>query len=123
MLAMALLIVPTTFASQAPGMWGAVIIVGVMMLIAGAAEIIAAFSVKTWGKFLLWMLLGALYIFAGAVCIQNPFAAATDPVLIPAITAPPADQTDIVAVLAQVFNSQSDADVVINDRFVNIVCL
>jgi len=29
MLAMALLIVPTTFASQAPGMWGAVIIVGI----------------------------------------------------------------------------------------------
>lgn len=55
----------------------AVIIIGVMMLIAGAAEIIAAFSVKTWGKFLLWMLLGALYIFAGVVCIQNPFAAAT----------------------------------------------
>jgi MFS transporter, ACS family, hexuronate transporter len=29
MLAMALLIVPTTFASQAPGMWGAVVIVGI----------------------------------------------------------------------------------------------
>lgn len=55
----------------------AVLIVGIMMLIAGAAEIIAAFSVKDWGRFLLWLLLGALYIFAGILCLQNPFAAAT----------------------------------------------
>jgi uncharacterized membrane protein HdeD (DUF308 family) len=55
----------------------AVLIVGVMMLLAGAAEIIAAFSVKTWGRFFLWLLLGALYIFAGIICLQNPFEAAT----------------------------------------------
>jgi uncharacterized membrane protein HdeD (DUF308 family) len=55
----------------------AVIIVGLMMLIAGAAEIIAAFSVKSWGRFFFWLLLGALYVFAGIICLQNPFAAAT----------------------------------------------
>ena len=33
-----------------------VFLVGVMMLIAGAAEVINAFQIKTWGKFLLWIL-------------------------------------------------------------------
>ncbi|UYN96797.1 MAG: HdeD family acid-resistance protein [Enhydrobacter sp.] len=55
----------------------AVLIVGVMMLMAGAAEIVAAFSVKTWGRFFLWLLLGVLYVGAGIVCILDPFAAAT----------------------------------------------
>ena len=55
----------------------AVLIVGFMMLFAGAAEIVAAFNAKDWGHRLLWLLLGALYVFAGFVCLQNPFAAAT----------------------------------------------
>lgn len=55
----------------------AVMIVGIMMLIAGFAEIFAAFNVKDWGHRLFWLLLGALYVFAGIVCLQNPFAAAT----------------------------------------------
>jgi uncharacterized membrane protein HdeD (DUF308 family) len=55
----------------------AVFIVGFMMLFAGAAEIVAAFNAKDWGHRLLWLLLGAIYVFAGFVCIQNPFAAAT----------------------------------------------
>ena len=33
-----------------------VFIVGIMMLIAGIAEVINAFQVKTWGKFLFWVL-------------------------------------------------------------------
>lgn len=55
----------------------AVLIVGFMMLFAGAAEIVAAFNAKDWTHRLLWLLLGALYVFAGFVCIQNPFVAAT----------------------------------------------
>ena len=55
----------------------AVLIVGFMMLFAGAAEIIAAVQAKDWGHRLVWLLLGALYVFAGFVCLQNPFAAAT----------------------------------------------
>ncbi len=55
----------------------AVVIVGVMMLVAGIAEVFTAFNVKDWGHFFYWLLLGALYIFAGFVCIQDPFAAAT----------------------------------------------
>lgn len=55
----------------------AVLIVGIMMLVAGFAEIVAAFGVRSWGRFIFWLLLGALYIFAGIVCLQNPFQAAT----------------------------------------------
>lgn len=55
----------------------AVFIVGFMMLFAGAAEIVAAFNARDWGHRLTWLLLGAVYVFAGLVCIQNPFAAAT----------------------------------------------
>jgi len=38
-----------------------VFVVGIMMLIAGVAEVSNAFQVKSWGKFLLWILLGVLY--------------------------------------------------------------
>ncbi|MGO8868892.1 MAG: DUF308 domain-containing protein, partial [Alphaproteobacteria bacterium] len=31
---------------------------GIMMLIAGVAEVINAFQVESWGKFFLWILLG-----------------------------------------------------------------
>ena len=53
-----------------------VFVVGIMMIIAGAAEIINAFQVKSWGKFLLWALLGVLYIVAGFVTFENPLFAA-----------------------------------------------
>ena len=53
-----------------------VFVVGVMMLIAGVAEVISAFQIKTWGKFLFWLLLGVLYIVAGFVTFENPLLAA-----------------------------------------------
>jgi len=53
-----------------------VLIVGVMMIIAGVAEVFSAFQVKSWGKFLLWVLLGVLYIIAGFVTFENPLLAA-----------------------------------------------
>ena len=53
-----------------------VFIVGIMMLIAGVAEVFNAFQMKSWGKFLLWVLLGALYIVAGFVTFENPLLAA-----------------------------------------------
>jgi uncharacterized membrane protein HdeD (DUF308 family) len=53
-----------------------VFIVGIMMLIAGVAEVIHAFQVKSWGKFLFWVILGALYIVAGFVTFENPLLAA-----------------------------------------------
>ncbi|MBR1070499.1 HdeD family acid-resistance protein [Bradyrhizobium liaoningense] len=48
-----------------------VLLVGVMMIIAGVAEVINAFQIKTWGKLLLCALLGALYIVAGFVTFEN----------------------------------------------------
>jgi uncharacterized membrane protein HdeD (DUF308 family) len=53
-----------------------VFVVGIMMVIAGVAEVINAFQIKTWGKFLLWLLLGALYIVAGFATFENPLLAA-----------------------------------------------
>jgi len=53
-----------------------VLIVGVMMIIAGVAEVFSAFQIKSWGKFLLWVLLGVLYIIAGFVTFENPLLAA-----------------------------------------------
>ncbi|WP_422003289.1 HdeD family acid-resistance protein [Reyranella sp.] len=54
-----------------------VFIVGIMMIVAGVTEIATAFSVKDWGKFALWMLLGLLYVAAGIICFFHPFEAAT----------------------------------------------
>ncbi|MBA4033565.1 MAG: hypothetical protein C0480_03025 [Bradyrhizobium sp.] len=53
-----------------------VFVVGVMMIVAGVAEVISAFQIKSWGKFLLWVLLGLLYVVAGFVTFQNPLLAA-----------------------------------------------
>lgn len=53
-----------------------VFVVGIMMLISGIAEVINAFQFKSWGKFLIWLLLGALYIVAGFVTFENPLLAA-----------------------------------------------
>jgi uncharacterized membrane protein HdeD (DUF308 family) len=53
-----------------------VFVVGIMMVIAGIAEVINSFQFKSWGKFLLWLLLGLLYIAAGLVTFENPLLAA-----------------------------------------------
>lgn len=53
-----------------------VFVVGIMMLVAGIAELINAFQMKSWGRFILWLLLGALYIVAGFTVLQNPLFAA-----------------------------------------------
>jgi uncharacterized membrane protein HdeD (DUF308 family) len=53
-----------------------VFVVGIMMLIAGASEVVNAFQMKSWGKFVLWILLGLLYIVAGILTFENPLLAA-----------------------------------------------
>jgi len=53
-----------------------VLVVGVAMIVAGVAEVINAFQIKSWGKFLIWALLGALYIVAGFATFENPLLAA-----------------------------------------------
>jgi uncharacterized membrane protein HdeD (DUF308 family) len=63
-----------------------VFIVGIMMLIAGVAQVINAFQIKSWGRFIFWLLLGALYIVAGFVTFENPILAAVLLTLVLAIT-------------------------------------
>lgn len=53
-----------------------VFLVGIMMLVSGVAEVFNAFQVKSWGKFILWLLLGALYIIAGFLVFENPLLTA-----------------------------------------------
>jgi uncharacterized membrane protein HdeD (DUF308 family) len=53
-----------------------VFVVGIMMLVAGVAEVIHAFHMKTLGRILLCLLIGALYIVAGFVTFENPLLAA-----------------------------------------------
>ena len=53
-----------------------VLIVGAMMVISGIAEVISAFQIKTWGRFLFWLALGILYIIAGFVAFENPLLTA-----------------------------------------------
>src|SRR5271168_2362235 len=53
-----------------------VLVVGAMMIVAGVAEVISAFQIKSWGKFLFWVLLGVLYIIAGFTTFENPLLAA-----------------------------------------------
>lgn len=43
---------------------------------AGVTEVIGAFQMKSWGKFLIWALLGVLYIVAGFLTFENPLFAA-----------------------------------------------
>src|ERR1700742_3657159 len=62
--------------SMATATVASVLVVGVMMIIAGVTEVFSAFQIKSWGRFLLWALLGVLYIIAGFVTFENPLLAA-----------------------------------------------
>ena len=48
-----------------------VFIVGIAMLVAGVAEVINAFQVKSWGKFALWLALGLLYTVTSAFTLAK----------------------------------------------------
>ena len=52
------------------------IVVGGMKDVAGADEIIGAFQMNSWGKFVIWALLGVLYVIAGFLTFENPLFAA-----------------------------------------------
>jgi uncharacterized membrane protein HdeD (DUF308 family) len=52
-----------------------VYVVGWLMLMAGVIEIIHAFGVKTWGRFVYWLLSGLLYAVAGFFAFDNPLLA------------------------------------------------
>ena len=50
-------------------------IVGALMIVAGVAQIIGAFRTKGWGRTLLWIAAGILYIVAGLVAFADPLLA------------------------------------------------
>jgi uncharacterized membrane protein HdeD (DUF308 family) len=50
--------------------------VGFMMLLAGVVEFFSAFQMKSWSRFFLWMVLGALYALAGIFAIADPLLVA-----------------------------------------------
>jgi uncharacterized membrane protein HdeD (DUF308 family) len=49
--------------------------VGALMLAGGAFQIIHAFGVKSWGRFIWWLASGLLYAAAGVVAFVNPILA------------------------------------------------
>lgn len=51
------------------------IVIGLMMLIAGASEVVHAFSAPHWRGFALRLLIGALYGICGAALVADPLAA------------------------------------------------
>jgi uncharacterized membrane protein HdeD (DUF308 family) len=48
---------------------------GVFFLVAGAAEIGVGAHAKSWARFFLWIIGGAIYLIAGLICIINPIFA------------------------------------------------
>jgi len=48
---------------------------GVFFLLAGVAEIGVGAHAKSWARFFVWIIGGALYLVAGLLCILNPMLA------------------------------------------------
>ena len=48
---------------------------GVFFLVAGVAEIGVGAHAKSWARFFLWIIGGAIYLIAGLFCIINPIFA------------------------------------------------
>ena len=53
-----------------------VLMVGALMMVAGIAEIVHAFSMRLWSRFFMWVALGTLYTLAGLAVYANPGLAA-----------------------------------------------
>jgi uncharacterized membrane protein HdeD (DUF308 family) len=49
-----------------------VLFVGAMMLLGGIVQVVYAFQVRQWRHFLVWLLIGALYVAAGVTAFGNP---------------------------------------------------
>src|SRR5688572_23272850 len=51
------------------------VFIGVSMLLGGGVQVFAAFSTRTWGGFLLQLLLGVIYIVTGVLMVEQPVEA------------------------------------------------
>ncbi|WP_309083408.1 HdeD family acid-resistance protein [Chelativorans sp.] len=52
-----------------------IFVVGVMMVLSGVAEIVHGFQMRSWGRFFLWIVIGALYVAAGVIAFADPLLA------------------------------------------------
>lgn len=50
--------------------------VGLLIAVGGVVQVIHAFRVQTWGRFLYWLLAGLLYVVAGGLIFANPLLGA-----------------------------------------------
>jgi uncharacterized membrane protein HdeD (DUF308 family) len=62
-----------------------VFFVGIMMILAAAAQVIHAFRMKGWGGFFYWLLGGLLYGAAGVIAFTDPALAAVALTLVLAV--------------------------------------
>lgn len=62
--------------SQVMATVASVQVVGIMMILSGIAEVVHGFGLKSWGRSILWVILGVLYAMAGVFAIANPLLAA-----------------------------------------------
>lgn len=53
-----------------------VVFIACLMIFAGLAQLIHAWSIRPWANFLLWSLSGVLYLAAGVFALINPVAGA-----------------------------------------------
>jgi len=53
-----------------------VLVVGIAMVVSGVGEIIHGFAMRQWKKFFFWIVIGLLYVVAGACVFRNPLLAA-----------------------------------------------
>jgi uncharacterized membrane protein HdeD (DUF308 family) len=74
------------FANVLAATFVSVLYLGILMIVAGAAQIFFAFPVRTWGSFLLMFVSGVLYCVAGAAAFYNPLLVAGALTLLLAIT-------------------------------------
>ncbi|MER9647105.1 HdeD family acid-resistance protein [Mesorhizobium sp. M0199] len=60
--------------------------IGVLMSVAGIAQVVHAFNIQGWRSFAFWLLSGFAYAIAGIAALHNPLLAASAYTLVLAIT-------------------------------------
>ena len=65
------------FASVMAATLVSVYFVGLMMIVAGVAEIALGLRAREWGPFVLWIALGIFYALSGLLTLANPLLAAS----------------------------------------------
>jgi len=64
---------------------GVVTVLGILMIVAGAAQIVSAFTAGKWGGVILHLLVGILYAVVGFLVLENPLKGAAGITLLIAV--------------------------------------